>query len=122
MEATNLVANLKERDEIVVVFHDRLPFPEIDTLLVISEDNWKKLSHSQRYRGDGKGWLLIESDLFTLINSLKILERATRPLPNKFIINLTLLEIERYRKEWYISTVLNYVLISLKKLFSGKKV
>lgn len=109
MEATNLVANLKERDEIVVVFHDRLPFPEIDTLLVISESNWKKLSHSQRYRGDGKGWLLIESDLFTLINSLKILERATKPLQNKFIINLTLLEIVRYSEE-------SRLLVLLKKI------
>lgn len=99
MEAAKIVANLKEGDSVFVVFHDRLPIPEVDNLIVISEKNWKKLQN--KTTSGNKGWLLIESDLFTLINSLHVLERATTALPSNYIINVTLLEIERKQNKWY---------------------
>ena len=99
MEAAKIVANLKEGDSVFVVFHDRLPIPEVDNLTIISEKNWKKLQN--KTTSGNKGWLLIESDLFILINSLHVLEQAKTALPNSYLINVTLLEIERNPIKWY---------------------
>lgn len=99
MEAAKIVANLKEGDSVFVVFHDRLPIPEVDNLTIISEKNWKKLQN--KTTSGNKGWLLIESDLFILINSLHVLEQAKTALPNSYLINVTLLEIERKPIKWY---------------------
>lgn len=101
MEAAKIVANLKEGDSVFVVFHDRLPIPEVDNLTVISEKNRQYLQNKNVRLSGNKGWLVIESDLFRLINSLHVLERAITALPSNYIINVTLLEIERKQNKWY---------------------
>ena len=97
-----LLANLKEGDLVSVVFHDRLPLPEVDELIVIRESERQRLAKAGASLSGNKGWLVMESDLFKLINELEIGKKPKIALPNNYIINLTLLSVTRKRnKKWY---------------------
>ena len=115
------VVDLKEKDLVTVVHNGSYPTPRVEVLEVISLENWEKLG-KLKARKDNIRWLIIGSDMFLVINSTKLFEKPRQALANKYNLDITLLEIERHKEEWYIITVLNSVISWIQKLTSGHKV
>ena len=70
-----LLANLKEGDLVSVVFHDRLPLPEVDELIVIRESERQRLTKAgfiESIKGFNGGFKLVVNPAD--INFLEIYE------------------------------------------------
>lgn len=97
-----IVANLEQGDRVFYVFSEALPGPATYNTLCITHKQWLK----RRHKDNELGSLIIGSQLFNLLNTLKPGQTARKPLSDGYLVGVTLLEIHKKKREWYIFTLL----------------
>lgn len=86
--------NLNEKDRVTISYKSLFASPECLELEIISRKHFETKSFISKIKEDGCGWLIIDTDLFKIINSMKLLDiYRTMEYPELFV-----LEIERYKK------------------------